>query len=356
MGDVISALPALRDLRAGYPDARITLVANEYVRGALEGCPYVDEVVYGFAYRHRSWPAAAVMRLGLAARIAGRFDVFLALRSSPRSSAVLGLLSGAPTRVGYHQVGLAGRMLTHDLGRQPALQSNRLTNLAVVKALGLKAGPELPALDWVKRRDRDLADALLALRGVEIDQPFAVLQVASHWGCYEWRSDKWAEVVEHVSVHHGLKVVVVGTAEDFELRKFAEVAELTRRATSIQGLTTLPMLFHIVSRAAVVIAPDSALTQVAMAQRVPAAILFGIEPRVRNGPVPGETDSLVQSLQHWEGREQAPPPNPHCRFGESHCHTANCRENSSFRQIDAPEVCRRIDILLGAPRSAVAGV
>jgi ADP-heptose:LPS heptosyltransferase len=105
------------------------------------------------------------------------------------------------------------------------------------------------------------------------------------------------------------------------------------------------MLFHIISRASLVVAADSALTQVAIAQRVPSVILFGIEPQVRNGPLPEEA-RLMESVQYWEGPDRAPSPNPHCLFGQSHCHTINCRENSSFQRISADEVCRRADAIL----------
>jgi hypothetical protein len=108
----------------------------------------------------------------------------------------------------------------------------------------------------------------------------------------------------------------------------------------------LPMLFHIVSRASIVVAADSALTQVAIAQQVPSVILFGIEPQVRNGPLLEEEARLMESLQYWEGPGLAPTRNPHCLFGQSHCHTVNCRENSSFQRISASEVCTRADLLL----------
>jgi ADP-heptose:LPS heptosyltransferase len=351
LGDLVTALPALRDLRAGYPDAHITLIANEYVRGALEGCPFVDEIVYGFGYQPRSSAQAAAMRLKLLARTAGRYDIAVSLRSSPPSSAILGLVSGARVRAGYRQPGLSGRLLTRDLGPEPRLQSNRLTNAAVVGSLRLEMNPVLPRLDWIPDAERERADQLVAERGITTGTRFATFQVAAHWGCYEWQSQKWAALADRLADRHGLKVLVVGTGEEFELRKFAELSSLSRVPTSVQGLTTLPMLFHIISRSALVIAADSALTQIAIAQGTPSVILFGIEPQVRNGPLPEEV-GLMESVQYWEGPGRAPTPNAHCLFGHSQCHTANCRENSSFERITADEVYERAALVLERVRQS----
>lgn len=346
LGDLVGALPALRDLRAGYPDAHITLIANEYVRGALESCPFVNEVIYGFGYAPRSGWRTATSRLELLARIAFRYDIALFLRMSPGSAAFLGVLSGARARIGYHESGLSGRLLTKNLGPEPHFQPNRTTNLGPLRALGLQGSPFLPRLDWATAEERSRADALLAAQGIAAGDRFAVLQIASHWGCYEWRSEKWAVLADHLAFAHDLKVVVVGTGEDFERSKFAHVAELSSVVHSIQGATSLQMLFHVVSRASMVVAGDSALTQIALAQRVPSVILFGIEPQMRNGPMRDDTESPMESVQYWEGKGLAPTPNPHCLFGESHCHTNQCRENSSFQRISAEEVCARVDGIL----------
>ena len=45
LGDVVRAVPALRHLRVTFPDARISVVADEPGRALLQGCPYVDRVI-----------------------------------------------------------------------------------------------------------------------------------------------------------------------------------------------------------------------------------------------------------------------------------------------------------------------
>src|SRR5687767_884192 len=95
VGDLVLTLPALRELRKARPSARITLFVNEYLNGAITDCPYVDDVIYGFAYEPRGRILRAIDVVRALGKLVGRFDIFLALRNSPRLAAVLGMVSGA---------------------------------------------------------------------------------------------------------------------------------------------------------------------------------------------------------------------------------------------------------------------
>ncbi len=82
-GDFIIGLPALRRLRAAFPDARIRLVVGAWNQAAAETCGLVDEVTtYNyFPENARNWdgrPVQGMDRFGVAA--AGVFDVAIDLR------------------------------------------------------------------------------------------------------------------------------------------------------------------------------------------------------------------------------------------------------------------------------------
>jgi hypothetical protein len=199
------------------------------------------------------------------------------------------------------------------------------------------------------------AAAILESQGIATGDRYAVFQVACHWGCYEWGSDKWAELADRLVEKHGLKVVITGTNEPFELAKFNEIRLLMRHTpVSLLGRTSIPHLFEVVRRAAIVVGSDSALTQVALAQRTPSVVMFGIEPMEHNGPLPQEVGTLLRPIQHWEGPLASPPPNAHCRFGESSCHTNCCSENASLRRTSVTEVEQEVATMLGrAGRSGI---
>ena len=348
LGDLVQALPALRDLRRARPEAHVTVLLNEYVATALEGCPYVDEVVPGFTYNRRNPIEGAANFAQLFSRMAGRFDTVIGLRWSPTSTPILALLAGAHVRVGFDRTGRLGRLLTHDLGAEPIdTVSNRVINQLPLEALGIPVDLSYPEIDWLPAHVGQETTDLLDASGLHPDTPFAVFQLSSHWGCGEWRSDKWAALGNYLADRYGLAVAVTGTDEWFELAKFKHVKQLSRRApVSLLGQTSVPHLFEVVRRARIVVAGDSGLAQVALAQRTPSVILFGIEEIEANGPLPMESGRLMRTIQHWDRSSSDERPNPNCRFGESQCHGKFCREDVSRRRISVAEVSEHADMLL----------
>jgi heptosyltransferase-1 len=348
LGDLVQALPALRDLRKARPRAHITVLLNEYVAAALEGCPYVDEVVPGFTYGRRNLIGSVAHVARLLGRVAGRHDAVIGLRWSPTSTPVLALVAGARVRAGFDRTGRLGRLLTHDLGAEPIdTVSNRVLNQLPLEALGIPVDATYPRIDWLSGRVVQETTDMLAASGLQPGTAFAVFQLSSHWGCSEWRSDKWAALGDYLADRHGLTVAVTGTAEWFEQAKFEEVKRLSLRApVSLLGQTSVPHLFEVVRRARLVVGGDSGLAQVALAQRTPSVILFGIEEIEANGPLPCEAGRLMRPIQHWDARSSDSGSNSLCRFGESHCHGRFCSEDYSRRRITAAEVSRQADDLL----------
>jgi heptosyltransferase-1/heptosyltransferase-2 len=348
LGDLVQALPALRDLRHAKPQAHVTVLLNEYVASALEGCPYVDEVMSGFAYSPRNPIGSATKVARLLSRVAGRYDTVIGLRWSPTSTPMLAVLAGARVRAGFDRTGRFGRLLTHDLGAEPIdTVSNRVINQLPLEALGIPVDLSYPKIDWLPDQVVQETIDLLSSRGLRPGTPFAVFQLSSHWGCSEWRSDKWAALGDYLAGRYGLTVAVTGTDEWFETAKFEEVKRLMRRApVSLLGQTSVPQLFEVVRRSRLVVAGDSGLAQVALAQRTRSVILFGIEEIEANGPLPIETGNLMRPIQHWNQSISNEPPNPHCRFGEGQCHGKFCREDESRRKISVAEVSEQADELL----------
>jgi len=110
IGDTVLAIPALRNLRLAFPQARIDVLTEPVSGDTLAHCPYKDELLY-YGPRLRGerrrtapfptslWAAARFLR-------ARRYDRCYILRRS-FSSAILPLLAGIPHRVGFATDGRA---------------------------------------------------------------------------------------------------------------------------------------------------------------------------------------------------------------------------------------------------------
>lgn len=90
------ALPALRALRALYPDAKITCVCRAYVRAVLDACPWVDGLI---VTRRPGRPNHDGCSLATRLR-RRRFDLAVLLTNSFRSGWV-SALARIPKRIGY---------------------------------------------------------------------------------------------------------------------------------------------------------------------------------------------------------------------------------------------------------------
>ena len=352
IGDLIQATPALRELRRHLPDAHIAVLVNEFAREVLDGSPYVDEVIVGFAYRQRTRRERVGDLFRLVRTLRGRFDTVVALRNAPASWPALALAIGARTRVGFDRPPPLGWLVTHKATRAPRGSTNRIRNVLALRPLGVEGAPvyePLPADPSVHTSVEEILTSVGLTPGAS---PYAVLQVSCDWGCNELRSDKWAAIVDGLATTQGLASVVVGLDEPTQQAKFAEIhGQAEHPPISLLGRTTLPELFEVVRQSSLVVATDSALTQVALAEQVPSVIMFGIEPVDPNGPLPEER-ARMEVVQHWDGPELAPTPNPHCQFDCSSCHWEHCRENSSLAQTAPEEVLVRAGATLRRHASA----
>ncbi|MBI2496472.1 MAG: glycosyltransferase family 9 protein [Opitutae bacterium] len=116
IGDTVLAVPALRNLRQAFPQARIDVLAEPVSGDTLAFCPYKDELLFyaprlkGERKRQAKFPTSL---LGAARFLRERkYDRCYILRRS-FSSAILPLLAGIPHRVGFATDGRAWLLQRH---------------------------------------------------------------------------------------------------------------------------------------------------------------------------------------------------------------------------------------------------
>lgn len=270
------ATPGFRALRAGFPDARITLHLRESQLPLLAGAPWFDAALpLRSAGRH----GLAPLREGLALRARGRFDLGLCLPDS-FSSALVMRAAGVRRVVGYARGGR--RLLLHQSVSLPAAAAGRgpggpmwpreLHVLGLVEAVG--CAPRGTALElFVTEEEAAEADRALAAAGIAPGDALAVLAPGASFGpSKRWPPEHFARAGDRLSAH--ARVVIVGSADERALAA-SVAASMRERAADLSGAIGLGALKAVVRRARVALCNDAGLRHLAVAFGVPCVVLMG---------------------------------------------------------------------------------
>src|SRR5437879_2191634 len=106
IGDAVMSIPALKELRRIFPDARITLHTRTWAEGLFAEAPFIDELV---TFDKSPWAARDVYDNSQFLRADG-YDLAIVFPNS-FESALTSFLSSIPRRIGYNK-DLRGLLLT----------------------------------------------------------------------------------------------------------------------------------------------------------------------------------------------------------------------------------------------------
>jgi ADP-heptose:LPS heptosyltransferase len=259
LGDLLTAVPALRALRSAYPDHRLVLAAPAPLRELATLTAAVDDLLPTAQLGALPWrelpPAVAV-------NLHGR---------GPQSIAALRALRPAVLISHGHR----GPDWDDDLHE-------------VHRWCRLLEYFEIPT---------DAAD--LALNHPQVPSP-APGAVIVHPGCAfaarRWPAERYAAVARRLT-SRGWRVVVTGSAAEKSLAAQVAAAAGLPADAVLAGRTTLSQLAALVAEAALVICGDTGIAHLATAYGTPSVVLFGpVSPR-HWGPPPDRP----QHVALWAG-------------------------------------------------------
>ena len=105
LGDVVHTLPFAATIRKSLPDSHITWMVEERYQDLLRGNPDIDEVLpLRTKVWRKNWTRKSLIEiLGTIKTLRqGNFDIVFDLHGLLKSG-IIAKLTGAPTRVGFHQ-------------------------------------------------------------------------------------------------------------------------------------------------------------------------------------------------------------------------------------------------------------
>ena len=346
VGDVVRTLPAVSSLRAAYAGAHLAWLVEPGSAGAIEGQPWVDEVIVFPRDRLealRRWRAPGAALRELAGFVRGlrrrRFELVVDFHGILRS-ALLGALSGAPRRIGYARP--FGRELAWgfatDRAQLPPVRISRFErNAELVRFLGVDAPPAASPM----RVDAGRLARLAAEIGVG-GSPVAIHPGTSDATPYKrYAVEGYARVARALASEDGVRSIVsAGPAQADRALAEAVVAASQGAAKLAPRTPTLGDLALLFAASRLCIGSDSGPMHVASLVGTPVVQLLGPTDPVENAPW-GETRSR---------QLRVPLPCSPCRSG---CPAVTCMRSISPDAVLA--AARELLVPRGAQALRVAG-
>ena len=274
VGDLVMSTPGFRSLRAGFPDARITLHVRAGLEPVVAGAPWFDRVI---ALRSQRAGPLALLREARALAGDRRFDLGLCIPDSI-SSALLMRLAGVRRIVGYRRGG-RGLLLQQPVtppatwGRRRVVARERFV-LGLVEALGC---PDLGSRLELYTSEREEAAAGELLARHELDPaatPLVALAPGASYGPSKlWPAEYFAQVGDALA-RAGARVLLIGAPAESPLTAAVRAA-MRERACDLAGALDLGVAKALVRRLSLLLCNDAGARHIAVAFGVPCLVLLG---------------------------------------------------------------------------------
>ena len=332
VGDAIMTTPAVRTIRANFPQATISILAYPWVADVFAASPHVDEVIlYHKKGRHQG--LFGLWQLGRELR-ARRFDMAILLQNA-FEAAVLAVLAGIPVRAGYRRDGRAP-LLTHGVTIRPEVREKHQVYYyqGLLAGLGLTPSPDELFLQLPPETVRWARNFV----GGRAPAPIVGLNPGAAYGpAKRWPAERYGELARRLSREFGATLLVFGTAADQEAAALIK-EHAPDHVVDITGKTSLAEAMALIGCCDAFVTNDSGLMHVAAAQRVPLVAIFGSTDQVATGPFSDPAVVLQKRL------DCSPCLKTHCRKGDYQC----------MLGIKVEEVFAAVSALLTREREGVA--
>jgi heptosyltransferase II len=296
VGDAVMSLPAIRAIRARFPDAHIAILARPWVFDlyAREGVAN-DVIPYTAAPGRKDLKS----KWALARRLSKeRFDTAILFQNA-FEAALIAKLAGIPRIIGYKRDG-RGFLLSQSIpvpapGEIPRHERfyylELLRRAGIIEKLpGVEPGVQPGAEPGVQpeaepihlTRDTQSGAALFAARNLALPV-IGVSPGAAYGNAKRWLPERFAESAAEIADFLDSRVALFGSESERELCE--SVARLIGpRAINLAGRTTLREFIDMAAACRLFLTNDSGAMHIASALGVPSVTVFGATDDTTTGP------------------------------------------------------------------------
>ena len=265
IGDLMVTMEVMRAMTTRWPNITLDVLASPGNAAFARTLPFVNQViVHRRGFLLSAWPTWRVLRRN-------RYDVVIdgrvAIRNVNKQTTMLMLASGAPIRIG-----LAGRR--NDRVYSLPVRMDRIehwvdAHVALAGPFGIQPGDA----DWrprlsIPEADRARAESTWSTIGQ--GRPRVLVNPYSASADRQWPVDRFGPVIRRVRERLPNAAIIIPTMP----KGSPGALELAREGGAQAVALTLPEVTAVTATADLVISPDTSVTVIASAFRVPILALM----------------------------------------------------------------------------------
>lgn len=276
LGDVVLSTAVLREIRDGFPDAKITLVVSPWSAGILKNSRLFDELIVYNTFLFNVFRGKRSLNLKKELEIikylrGQDFDLGIDLRGDFLSILPM-FLSKCRYRFARPNRG-GGFLLTHRVRWDRKKIKHELDkNKLVVEALAIKPKGHWLEIDSSKDEEYKV-DKFIEESNLQ-GKPIVIIAPCALYKWKEWRPERFAELGLKIREKFNAGIILVGTNEQKEiLDNINKMAD--NRFINCAGRFNLIELATLIKRSNLFVGNDSGLNHIAAAFKTPLIQLFG---------------------------------------------------------------------------------
>lgn len=331
LGDVLMYLPTVRALQRAFPNCRLTWIISQPAYDLVKNIQGVEFVLIDKPKSFRDyWALYQKFRHY-------KFDVLLATQASFRAHMIYPMIR-AKRKIGYDAIRAKEGHALFVTERIPFREVHTLEGfMQFAEYLGATGQPlewnlpiEPTAIAWVNAQ----LQMISMTKG-----PLVVINPAASKAERSWSVQRYVDVIKYLQTHYCANVILCGGPSVFD-RQLSEAIQSHVSVYDWVGKTRVPQLLALISKANLVICPDTGPSHMAAALGIPVIALHAVTKPQISGPY-GQLDNVVNAypLAREKRLDKRLEKRPDQWFLKVH-HP----EVMNFIQVR--DVCRKIDSLL----------
>ena len=319
LGDIVLTTPAIRAVRANFPNAHITMLVAKQSADILHENPHLNQIITfdRLAKDKNTGEMWRIIRL-LRER---KFTLAIDLQRKFRTE-ILMYFSGAAERVGK------GRLCTVRVSEQGNKHATA-HYFDILHEVGIPAEDQKLELFLAESERRDAVQRLKTA-GIVAGKLKVGLFPGAGWKLREWMPERFAAIADRLVEHFNANVLIFGGQQESELvQKVANLMET--RAIPFAGNLQIRQLAACIEQCDLFLTNDTGPMHIAAGVGTRTISLFGPGNHIRFQPLGGEHQIIRHDV----------PCSPCKQF------TDKCKDNICMKGIAVDEVWHTISRTLG---------